>query len=686
MLIERMKTGVRIFCWIIILARVVEPSLTWGAINMSQEEQHVKELLTLSIEELMNMDITSVAKKAQPLSDAAAAAYVITQEDIQRSGLRSIPEILRLAPGVQVARVDANRWSISIRGLNGLFASSLLVLIDGRSIYTPTFGGVFWDVQDTLLEDIERIEVVRGPGGTLWGANAVNGVINIITKKAQATQGAYLIGGAGTLERGYGGARYGGKIGEKGAYRIYGKYFNRNHFQKPDGTDADDAWSQGRGGFRTDWNLSTDDTVTVQGDGYVGRMNQTALGVSLTPPFSFSAPNSIDVAGANILMRWDHQFSPASQTTLQLYYDRTERESLFFGEDRDTYDVDFQHRWQWGERQDIVWGLGYRLSRDTVTNNTFRLSFDPTDQDFQIISGFLQDEITLIPDRLRLTLGTKVSHNTFTGMEYQPNGRLLWKPHDLHTLWAAVSRAVRIPTRVDDGIRLNVAGLPTAGPPGVAVTRSQGNKDFKSVELVAYEAGYRIQAIPEFSIDLAGFYHVYRGLTSLQREESFIETTPGPTHVVIPARFDNRVNGNAYGIEVATHWQVLENWRVLANYSWLRMRLDPDAGNTGPPIGSQPGSNPKHTFHARSLLNLPYNLAFDTNVFYVSSLPTLSVSKYIRVDVRLGWRPTNSVDVSLVGQNVFDNQHPEFALSGPAALATSTEVPRGGYVQVTWRW
>jgi iron complex outermembrane receptor protein len=643
--------------------------------------------LELSIEELMNMEITSVAKKEQKLSEAAAAVFVITGEDIRRGGFRSIPEALRLAPGLEVAQVDANKWAITARGFNGLFANKLLVLIDGRTVYTPLFGGVFWDVQDTLLEDVDRIEVIRGPGGTLWGQNAVNGVINIITKKAQATQGAYATAGGGNLEHGFTSFRYGGKVGEKAAFRVYGKYFNRNHYNNPDGAAANDAWSQGRGGFRTDWEVSGKDSVTIQGDGYSGDDEQTAMAATLVPPFTSTLPSTMQVGGGNILGRWKHSFSDSSNFVLQLYYDRTQRQQVLFGENRDTYDVDFQHRFQLGGRHDILWGVGYRWTHDRFTDGP-SISMNPTLFDFRVVNGFVQDEITLIPARLKLTAGTKISHNNFTEMEYQPNGRLLWTPHAQHALWASVSRAVRFPTRVEEAGSVNIAGMPLPFPPGTALSTIFPNTNFKSEEVLAYEAGYRSQLLPSLSVDVAGFYNVYRRLQSINSLGApFLETTPPPPHLVIPFQFANGINGNSYGIEVVTNWQATPAWKLTANYTWLQMRLEPDgSAGTGGGNQFQPGFNPKHQFRIRSQYNLPHNLELDTGVYYTSHLPDLNVPSYTRVDLRLGWKPTKHLELSVAGQNLFDKEHAETAPPIGGSIVSTSEVPRSVFGQITWRY
>ncbi len=635
--------------------------------------------LELSLEELMNTEVTSVARKAQKLSEAAAAVFVITGEDIKRGGFRSIPEALRLAPGVEVAQVTANQWAITIRGFNGIFANKLLVLIDGREVYTPLFGGVFWDVQDVLLEDVDRIEIVRGPGGTLWGQNAVNGVINVITKKASQTQGTFVEAGGGNLEQGFTSMRQGGKIGDKGEYRVYGKFFNRNSFATPGGEAAQDKWNQGRGGFRTDWALSGRDKVTVQGDGYTGNEQLQSNGVSLTAPFSFTQRAGTQVGGGNLLARWDHETSATSGYTLKAYFDRTQRVNAIFGENRNTVDVDFQHRFQPLSRHDVVWGAAYRLSHDNF-RNTFQTSLFPPSYDFAVVSGFVQDEITLVPERLKLIAGTKVLHNPFTGVEYQPNGRMVWTPHEHHTLWGSISRAVRLPTRVEEASNFPTFAAPRTGFPSVTLGRLFGNTELKPEQVVSYELGYRTQVTPRVTVDVATFYSVYQNLIRTDSLSPFVETSPAPTHLVIPSRYQNTTGGRTYGTEVVAAWQATAAWRLTANYSWLGIRATPPNGVFGG------GFDPKHQFRIRSQYDLPHNLQWDTGIYYVSSLSANGVPDYTRVDTRLAWKATEQWEIEAVGQNLFNGQHQEWKTVGSEVLYNPSLIPRSGYLRLIWHY
>ncbi len=637
---------------------------------------------TLSLDELMAIEITSVSKKQQKLSDAAAAVHVLTQEDIRRSGATSIPEALRMVPGLEVARIDANKWAVTSRGFNGTFANKLLVLIDGRSVFTPLFSGVYWDVQDTLLEDIDRIEVIRGPGAALWGANAVNGVINIVTKKAADTQGALVTAGTGTEETGFGGVRYGAQLGENGHYRIYAKYFDRDEALDASGAATDDDWYQWRSGFRLDWERGQRDFFTLQGDLYHGRAGQNISVLNSVAPDFSSLTDEVDVAGGNLLGRWQRTFSATSDLILQLYYDRTERRDAMLGEDRDTLDLDFQHRFALGKRQEILWGFGHRFTRDDI-DSSFAVSFDPDQREDHLLSAFVQDEIELCPDSLRLTLGTKFEYNNYTGAEIQPNARLLWTPHPRHTLWAAVSRAVRTPSRSEDDMRINAAAIPFA-PGELALLAIFGDRNVDSEELLAYELGYRVQPREHLFFDLAVFYNDFRKLIVPGNGTPFFEPVPAPPHLVIPLVFRNNTAGETYGGEIAAQLEVTEQWRLNAGYSYLQMQLRSDDTAAGVVNGEvRAGSSPHHQYKLRSLLDLPGNLEFDTSLSYVDSLPARDIPAYLRLDTRVGWRPSEALELSVALQNLLDDRHPEFTdLTG----VTSSEVQRSIYAKVTWRF
>ncbi len=630
------------------------------------------ELKKLSVEELLDIDVTSVSKYPEKLSAAAAAVAVLTQDDIHSSGFTSIPEALRLVPGLDVARVDSHTWAISSRGFNDVFANKLLVMIDGRTVYTPLFSGVFWEVQDTLLEDIDRIEVVRGPGATLWGANAVNGVINIITKSARDTQGLLVSGGGGTEDRGFADIRYGVKIDEDTFLRVYAKYFNRDSSLLPDDTTAHDAWDMFRGGFRLDWEPTKENSFTFQGDIYTGNQDENYLVPTTTFPFAGKIQATDTVSGGNLLGRWSHSFSADSQLTVQAYYDRTERQSPIFAEDRDTGDIDLQHRFALGERQEVIWGLGFRSTHDDVTNS-LNVSLLPNHRTLNLYSAFLQDEVSIVPERLRLTVGSKFEHNDFTGFEIQPSARALWTPGYSQTFWASVSRAVRTPSRAESDIRLNPAP-PVPLPPGSITIL--GNPDMESEVLLAYELGYRIQPIDQLKVDLTAFYNDYDDLRTLE------PTMPGP---ISPSKVANNLFGESYGTEISATAQVTNRWRLQGSYSYLEVQLHRKAGShDNSTEKATEGSSPRNQFFIRSLFDLGWNIQFDSTLRYVDTLPGPKIPSYLTLDLRLAWSPRKDLEFAIVGQNLLDDRHLEFA---PTFVGTQqTEVERSVYGTVVWRF
>ena len=666
------------------LALYSPPALQALAANPDPQQKSASDLTELSLEELLNVEVTSVSKQAQPLSQTAAAIFALTQEDIRRSGATSIPEALRMVPGLQVARLDSNKWAISSRGFNGRFANKLLVLIDGRSVYTPLFSGVYWDVQDTLMEDIDRIEVIRGPGATLWGANAVNGVINIITKKAKDTQGGLVVGGTGTEERGFTGVRYGMALAENTHVRMYGKFFARDNHATVTGDPGTDHWQQARGGMRLDHTTNNGDTLTLQGDYYNGDYRERLTAPTLVTPFSQTSDTKTQVRGGNFLGRWTHVVSPTSGFSLQLYYDRSDRSSPLIAEKRDIADVDFQHHFALGTRQHVVWGLGYRFTNDQLVNSS-TVQFLPRSRLLNLWSGFLQDEITLLPKAVTLTLGTKVEYNDFTGLVVQPNGRLRWTPTPHQTIWISVSRAIRTPSRAEDDVRINQVTMPpsaaTLGLPSVAAL--VGNRGYGNEKSLAYEAGYRNQLTSTLSVDLTAFYTRYTDLRTTELGTPSLETNPAPAHLLLPFNATNKLRAETYGLEAAVEWHPTEWWRLQPSYTYLLMHLYTDR-TTDPSAGNAKGESPAHQFSIRSLMSLPYNTEFDLWGRYVDRLPVAQIPSYLTLDVRLGWRPTKQLELSLVGQNLLDSHRPEFR--EPILTTLPTEIQRSVYGKVTWRF
>ncbi len=641
--------------------------------NRENIDAWMNDLTELSIEDLMNIEITSVSKKVQKLSDAAAAVFVITQEDIRRSGVSSIAESLRMVPGIQVARIDSNKWAITSRGFNGRFANKLLVLMDGRSVYTPFFSGVFWDVQDTLLEDIDRIEVIRGPGASLWGANAVNGVINIITKAAKHTQGGLIAAGAGTEEKGFGNIRYGGNIGENAYYRVFAKYFNRDNSVNSLGKKAEDEWEVLRGGFRMDWQVSHQNSLTLQGDIYHGDTNGEVRTFLPNFPFTSIIKEESNNSGGNILARWRHVSSDTSDMELQIYYDREDRyPETTLDTSRNTFDIDFQHRFVLGKRQEIIWGLGYRYTNDNV-GNTFSFSFDPARRQFDLFSAFIHDEILLVPDRLRLILGSKFEHNDFTGFEIQPTARMIWTPNENHSIWAAISRAVRTPSRAEN----DVHAFTRAFPPNsifpdspLAFILLQGDNGYESEELIAYEAGYRFRPIHQLSVDITGFYNKYDKLRTIE------QTTPFSFVI------DNKMEGETYGFELATDWRPAEWWYLRTAYTFLNMLLSLDSDSRDIQSEIAEDEIPNHQLSFRSFMDLPRNFELDVWLRYVDELSAQNIDRYFTLDVRIGWKPLANLDISLIGQNLLDNHHPEF--ESEILDVPPVEIERSVYGKITW--
>lgn len=649
------------------------------------------QFLDLSIEELMNIEVTSASRHSQKLSVVPSAIFVITQDDIRRSGATSIPEALRMAPGVEVARIGTDKWAIGIRGFNGRFANKLQVMMDGRSVYNPLFAGVQWEQQDTLMEDIERIEVIRGPNAAVWGANAVNGVINIITKKAADTQGALISGGGGSFERGFAGARYGAKINEDTPFRIYAKGFTRSHTNALTAENINDQWHSARGGFRLDHNRGIDQ-FTVQGDifynSYGDRLDKSQLSAPIIQTNAARGHNE----GGNIRLRWDRKLSEKSAIMLQTYYDRVDyrllTSSIFSAE---SFDIDFQHRFPLFDRHDVTWGANYRLYHNKVSD-TELISFSPRAQTNHMVSAFIRDEITLLPERLRLNLGSRFDHNDFTGMEIQPNARLMWTPDNQNSLWLAVSRAVRIPSRAENDILLNtrtLSSLPglSSSPllPFPVLAQLMGSSNFNSEKLIAYEIGYRHQFSPQASVDIAGFYNDYSQLRDLSIGTPSFHAS-FPPHLILPVGLTNKASGQTYGVEASVEWKPSEKWRLQGNYSYLNMNIHSDSvlKQLDPATGSASKVSPHHQVSVRSNYDFSEKLQLNLWLRYVSSIDFYRIPGYVTMDAKLVHRPAKNVELFVVGQNLFSQNHREFVSDFVPSLPAS--LPRGVYAGAEWRF
>ena len=637
--------------------------------------------ISFSLEELMSMEISSAAKKVQRLADAATAIHVLNHEDIRRSGATNLPELLRLVPGVQVARIDGSRYAVSIRGFGNRYSGKLLVLQDGRTLYSPLFSGTYWEAQDVVLEDIERIEVIRGPGGTLWGANAMNGVINILTRHAKESQGTFVEATAGSLENGLT-VRHGTALGDNGHLRAYAKLMDHGALDTDAGQDAHDAWRQERAGFRADWALDARDTVTVQGDVYRNKAQQSVLATSLVPPTTAFLPDTARLSGANLLFRWQRAVGADEDWHVQGYLDHTEVRDVLHQQRVSTADVEWQHRFRLSPRQEITWGAGVRSVQDAM-DGSFTVSLVPHRNSNTLYSAFLQDEISLRDD-LRLTVGSKLEHNDVTGLEVQPSARLLWKASPTDSVWASVSRAVQTPSRALRDVEMNLAVLPgLPGLPGPVVIGVRGNDNVVSEEMVAREIGYRSQLSPDVNVDVTAFYNTYDNLVTL--EQNPLAFMPVP---LLARRFDNLMTGKTYGVELAGNWQVAPNWRLKGSYSWLQMKLTPKAGGSGELAFGGEGSKARQVVQLHSLHNLSHNLELDANLYVVDKLPALgpasasSVKAYARLDLRMGWKPSPGLELSLTARNVLSKRHAEFVGDD----VTASSIPRSVLAQLRWTY
>lgn len=628
-------------------------------------------LTELSLEELMNVEVTTVSKTPQMLSKVPAAVYVITNDEIHRSGATTIPDLLRRVPGVQVGRLDANSWGVSVRGFNDRFENKLLVMMDGRTVYDPLFAGTFWNAQDTTFEDIDRIEVIRGPGGTIWGANAVNGIINIITKSAKDTQGLLLDGGYGSKEIGFGDARYGGKIGDDFYYRFYAKYNNREHSFE----GADDVGVERHGG-RADWDVDSQNHLTFQGDNYTRAIaayaGQTIRRYDEPPTWvdpNFQGPysNIEDIKtgfrGTNFLTRYTHDFSKQSDLTIQMYYDTTYFDDPFISEARDTYDVDARYRFpvQFVIPQEIIVGAGYRYSSDK-TGGSYELSFDPANRSTNIISWSVQDEMRFIENFLTGWVGSKFEHNDFTGFEYQPSARIAIYPDSRNTIWGAITRAVRTPSRIESDLHLNQVMGTDEVIPGMTtplVVTILGTKDFKSEVLVSYEAGIKSQITDNLNLDLAAFYNNYTHLRLGVLDTPSFDIGSGITYIT--DTLENEMKGRTMGAELSVKYFMTEHVRFTGGYSYLKIRLSTNPDLTPDPtdMGEEHESPTNQVFGSISL-DLPWHIYYDADLRYVGALSSLDIPDYVVMDMRLAWKPKENVELSLVGLNLFDAYHFEF--------------------------
>jgi iron complex outermembrane receptor protein len=646
-----------------------------GALAQSQAD-----LSRLDVEDLMNVKVTSVSKREQSLSRTAAAVFVINQEDIRRSGATNIPDLLRMAPGVDVEQIDANAWAISIRGFNARYSNKVLVLIDGRTVYTQSFSGVFWEQLDMPLENIDRIEVIRGPGATVWGANAVNGVISIFTKSSKDTKGGLITAGGGSQVKAAGLVQYGGTAGQDGAYRAFGKYFDVGNSAMPDGSPAADHWMRGHAGFRADRDLSSRDSLMVEGDLFANEASQTRRNGFIPTPFDHIFNQSTDAAGGDVLARWNHTLAGGSQTTFQTYFDTYRRTDMGVPEVLRTFDLDFQHHIAAGDSNNIVWGLGYRVSESGLSPG-YTSAFSPPSQTDQLFSGFVQDEIRA-SNSLWLTLGVKLEHARYNGLQTEPSARLAWNaPGSRHTLWVAASKALRQPSRSDTSVQADLETIPI-GPDAVQVLRLFGNPGIKDEELRDYELGYRTEFTKSLSFDAATFLSFYRNLETIEPQAMVI--IPGsPVQFVIPMLYENKGRAVTYGGELSLRWNATSRWRISPGYSYLHATIRQDPSSTGTSEFTLDSAFPQNMFQVRSSLNLAKRTEFDQSLYYTARLPGGIIPGHARLDLRLARHFGERAEISLVGQNLLRPRTTEF---GDANSIIGTEAVRSVYAQITWRF
>lgn len=597
--------------------------------------QTAKDLSELSIEELINVQITSVSKRPESLSKAAAAIYVITNEDIRRSGAFTLPEVLRLAPNLHVGRKDTLDYAISARGFNSTdTANKLLVMVDGRSVYTPLHAGVFWDAINVVLDDVERIEVISGPGGTLWGANAVNGVVNVITKNAHTTQGGLVDGRYGLVDRGAS-VRYGGRSGDA-AYRVYGIGADRGQMASANGSDAGVGWATRQVGFRADWGVGQG--FTLQGDVYDN---------------PFDGSGGLD--GKNLLGRWTRPLANGSTVEFQAYYDEAQRQAPGVRDFVRTFDVQGQHTQPVGSWNEFVWGGGFRSNHDEFSQTRDIFVLQPPSRDIALGNLFVQDSMSFT-DSLTLTLGTKLEHSSYSGLEHLPSARLGWRLNDTAFLWSAISRAVRTPSRVDRDL---VA-------PGLLVS----NTTFESEKLVAYEVGYRGQPLPRTSLSISLYYNDYDDIRTVERAPSG----------GFPVRFGNGMEGYTYGAEIWGDHRVTPWWRLAAGVNMMKKSFRRKPGSSDTALVAK-GNDPDIHASLRSYMTLTDALELMVAVRFVDDLPNPVVPSYVEADVRLGWQVAPNFDVSIGGLNLLDKHHPE-----TESAATRAEVRRTVYVGARWKF
>jgi iron complex outermembrane receptor protein len=667
------------FCTVQAMVLLLAASSGFGQPDKAPDPVHADRasaLKSLSLEDLSRIEVTSVSKEASPAFRTPAAISVLTRDDIRRSGATTIPDLLRLIPGVEVAQIDSAKWAIGIRGFQGRLSKSVLVMIDGRSVYTPLFAGVYWEMQDVMLDDIERIEVIRGPGGTIWGANAVNGVINIITKTAQETRGTLVSAGGGNVEQGFLNARYGAGT-DNLSYRVFAKGFTRGPQDHPDGRNFDD-WRRSQEGFRLDWNGNSRDSLMVAGGAYQSEAG-SKLGISTySPPALLNLEANGNFSGQNIQAAWRRTLRSGSDIQVKAYYDRTDRDDLNYREVRHTVDIDFIHHAALG-RHDVIWGAGLRVSPSTFAQTVPSVDFLPHHDTYSIYSAFGQDTISLVANRLNFTVGTKLEYNSFSRFEFQPSGRFAWTPSEQQTIWGAVTRAVRTPSRIEEGFQFTALAVPALP----LYLRLIGDGQFSPEQMVGYEMGYRAYIKHRGFVNVSGFYNRYDDLLSVENRPATPEATPPPAHLVLPIFLRNGIKAQTAGMEIVSLWEMQSWWRMRGSYSFLHLDAKRAPGsNDASTVGQLEGDSPNHVVTVQSFFTLPRSFELGLTYRHVGALTgsDVKVPSYSTGDARIAKRLNRQFELSLVGQNLFQPRHAEYA-GDPGGLVG---IRRSAYLRLTW--
>ena len=645
------------------------------AANSAAVAAEPRDLTELSLEDLLNVEVTTVSRKEERLSRTASAVYVITAEEIRRSGATSLPEVLRLAPGVHVKRLAAGQWAVSIRGFNSRFSDKLLVMIDGRSIYNSLFSGVYWEHHDVPLPDIERIEVIRGPGAALWGSNAVSGVINVITKNARETQGGLAEAGAGNLEGGFATARFGGAASKDLHYRVSAKTHDRGGI-----LDAGDVVSDSkmhRASARLDWERTPRESLVVTTDAYGGNLLDTTQALTEEPPYMAALTEPSRLNGGHVLGRWTRSFSPNSSTSVQAYYDRSRRRAYeLSGENADTVDVDVQNSWSPSENNQLLWGFGHRSYSDSLDNGPM-VFLDPASRTLRLSSGFVGDEVQLLDGRLVLSGALRLEHNSFTGWETQPKASALWDLTDDHTAWFSFARAVRVPSRANRDMRAEYVAFPGADGRRNILTYL-GEPDFDSEKMNAYEAGHRFRLSKNVGLDTAVFYHDYDSMVAVNIRAPFLEEES----LIIPAYQVNGLAGAVYGGEVVGNWRPARRWRLTGSYSWLEAQFHATRGGISEQaIEEAEAASPRTQYQIRSYVDLPARMEVDTSWVFTGGLPLLDSPSHHSIDARWSWRLVRSLQLEVAARNLLNARQ-----TGAAWInnGTNWNFGRTGFVKVRW--